>query len=581
MTSPKGFSNPQVSQILREIAAAYEVKGDSFFESRAYEAAADSIEHAPALAKDLWEQDILQSLSGIGGSIAQHLDELFRTGKVSHFEKVKKGFPEGMFKFLDIPGVGPKNAYKLAKELNLKSIKDLRKACNANLVARLEGFGEVSQKKILHGIEQMIEGGSGRLFLTEADAIAQKIANELKKLSEVRRVDTLGSLRRRVTTIGDIELAVQTDAPQKVIDVFTSLSEVKDILNKGAIKSSIRLKDGTQIDLRVQEVKSYGALLQYFTGSKPHNIHLRELAMQRNLSLSEYGIREGGRDGQLTEFVTEEEFYRFLNLPWIPPELREDTGEIEAALANKLPNLVKLKDIKGDLHIHCDFDLEESHDAGRIPIEELARRGIELGYKYIAVGNHSPSVSKHTQAQMRKLILKKQEAIDKVQKDYSQIKLLNMVEVDILANNTLALSDENLKLLDIAIGGVHSSLDMGREEMTERVLMALNNPHIHGLAHPTGRLLNEREGYELDWAKIFNVCVENKKFLEINAFYKRLDLHDILVREAIKAGVKLAVNSDAHDLPHLDFMKYGVSVARRGWAEKKDIVNTHPTLLLF
>ncbi|MBU0708289.1 DNA polymerase/3'-5' exonuclease PolX [Patescibacteria group bacterium] len=570
----KVFTNREVARLLLEVAAAYEVKGDSFFQARSYDTAADSVEQAPVLVKDLWEQDRLQSLPGIGGSIAQHLDELFRTGKVKHFNWVKKGLPKGMFQFLNVPGVGPKNAYKLAKELGLETIADLQEACLTGKVAKLEGFGDLSQEKVLRGIEQMLRQGSQRIFLPVADGIAQRIVQRLREIPQVKRVDTLGSLRRMVTTIGDIDLAVQSDEPVAIIDIFTSLPEVKEILNKGKVKASVRLNDGAQVDLRVQQDKSYGALLQYFTGSKSHNIRLRELALNKKLSLSEYGIKKGGPRGELVEFASEEEFYHYLNLPWIPPEIREDAGEIEAALDNKLPQLVESSDIKGDLHVHCDFNLEQSHDRGLMAMPEIVKRGVELGYKYIAIGNHSPSVSKHTQTDMRKLLLKRQAEIERVQGNFPQIKLLSMVEVDILADDNLALNNENLKLLDVAIAAVHSSFQMSRDRMTQRVIKALKNPYVHGLAHPTGRLINEREGYELDWERIFSVCRENDKFLEVNSFCKRLDLPDLLVREAVRAGVKLAINTDAHSFEHLDSMKYGVAVARRGWAEKKDVVNT-------
>lgn len=570
----KTFSNQEVARLLREISAAYEVKGDKFFQSRAYDTAAESIDQAPALAKDLWEQDRLQSLPGVGGSIAQHLDELFRTGEVKHFKEVKKGLPPGMFNFLGIQNVGPKTAYKLAKELHLKTLQDLKEACQNDRVAQLEGFGQKSQEKILRSLEQFMAEDAERMLLPFADNVAQKIAAALQELPSVKQIDTLGSLRRMKPTVGDVDLAVQSNQAQEVIDFFVARDDVGEILNQGSVKASVQLKDGTQVDLRVQEEKSYGALLQYFTGSKEHNIHLRELAMDRDLSLSEYGIRQGGKEGRLIEFATEEEFYEHLDLPWIPPEMREDNGEIEAAQQDNLPELVKLDDIRGDLHVHCNFDLEESHDAGHASIEELAQRGIELGYQYISIGNHSPSISRHNQAEMAKLIQDKQEEIDKVQENYPQIKLLNVVEVDILADNTLALNNNNLRRLDVAIAGVHSSLGMARPEMTKRVLVALNNPHVHGLAHPTGRLLNEREGYELDWEQVFQACKDNGKFLEVNAYYKRLDLPGILVREAIQNGVKLAINTDAHDLKHLELMKYGVATARRGWAEKDDVLNT-------
>jgi len=571
------FSNKEVAQILREVAAAYEVKGNSYFQARAYHAAAEVIEQAGTLIKDLWEQGKLQELPGIGGNISQHLDELFRTGKVKHFTQVKKGLPPGMFPLLQIPGLGPKSAYKLAKALNVKSVNDLKKACQQNRVARLEGFGKTSQEKILHSLKSFLTKTPARMLLPVADYTAQKIISFLAPLPSIIRVDPLGSLRRMASTIGDIDLAVASSNPAQIIDKFLKFPDTQEIINQGKVEASLRLSNGTRVDLRVQDAAGYGALLQHYTGSKRHNIHLRELARTKNLSLSEYGIRKGGKRGRLIKFATEEEFYSYLGLDWIPPELREDTGEIEAAQEKKLPQLVKTSDIKGDLHVHCNFDLEESHDAGQSSIEEIAQKGIELGYHYIAIGNHSPSVSRHNQDQIRHLILAKQKEINRVQKKFPQIKLLNMIEVDVLANKTLALDDNNLKLLDIAIAGVHSSLNQPKEQMTERVLAALNNPYIHGLAHPTGRLLNQRKGYELNWDKVFTACIKGDKFLEINSFYNRLDLPDMLIKQAIKAGVKLAINTDAHEINSLNLIKYGVATARRGWAEKKNIINTKNT----
>lgn len=568
------FSNAEVARLLREVAAAYEVKGADRFHIAAYNRAADSVEHATSEIKDLWDEGKLEEIPGIGKSIATYLDEYFRRGKVLHFKQVKKGLPLGMFKLSEVPGVGAKSAYKIAKSLRIESVSQLKKFCKAGKVAELEGFGAQSEREILKGIEEL-ERRSDRLLLPIAWRVAEKVIKRLKNTPGVRRVDPMGSLRRMCSTVGDVDIAVATKKPTLAIDTFTSMPDVKRILVKGEVKASVILKSGYQVDLRAQDPASYGAQLQYFTGSKDHNIRLRKIANEKGLSLSEYGVRKvKSPKSKVKSFSTEEAFYKFLEMSWIPPELREDAGEIEAVQEGRLPRLVELKDIKGDLHVHCDFPMEESHDPGVSSMEEIIKEAQRFGYNYIGLSNHSPSVSRHTQERMRKLIKRKNEAISKLRSRYNGVKLLNVLEVDILANRELALGDEALKMLDFVIAAVHSNLRQSKEEMTKRILVALENPYVHALAHPTGRLLLEREGSEIDWEEVFKTCLENKKVLEINAFPKRLDLPDTLVREAVKRGVKLIINTDAHEVSQMDFMPYGVAVARRGWAEKSDIINT-------
>jgi DNA polymerase (family 10) len=573
-------TNQQIAELLKEIAAAYEVKGEDRFRIAAYRRAADAVEHAASDLKDLWEAGRLAEIPGIGKALAEHLDEYFRRGQVAHFEQVKRGLPPGMFNLMKVPGVGPKSAYKIAKLLKVKSLADLKKACEKGQVARLPDFGEVSQADILKGIAAVERRGT-RVLLPVAEGVAQKVTAVLEKVPGVKRVDALGSLRRRVPTVGDIDLAVATTQPSLAIKAFVAMPEVGRVLAQGPAKASVVLTSGYQVDLRVQSPSSYGAQLQYFTGSKEHNIHLRKLALERGLSLSEYGIREvKSQKSKVKIFKTEEEFYRALGMPWIPPEIREDTGEIETALRQAqgkpegLPNLVELADIKGDLHVHCDFPLEESHDPGLMKMEEIAKKASELGYEYVALGNHSPSVSRHTPTQVVQLLKKKNREIESLRPRFPAVKLLNVVEVDILTDGQLALDDEALSLLDVVIVSVHSSFLQSQAKMTERVLRALRNPRVHIFGHPTGRLVQEREGYELDWEVIFRACWEGDKVLEVNAYPKRLDLPEELVREAVRRGVKMVINTDAHDLSQLDLMCYGVYNARRGWAQKKDILNT-------
>lgn len=583
---PHTFTNPEIAQMLREVAAAYEIKGEPFYKIQAYDVAATSVEHATSMVKDLWDDDRLDELPGVGEAIAKYLDELFRTGEIQHFEEIKADLPKGLFAFLDIPGVGPKTASRLAKELKVQSLAELREAAEQKKIRELKGFGEKTEDQILRGIDEL-ERRSERMLLPQASALANEIIGYLKHLKGVLRVDPLGSLRRGVATIGDIDLAVavadQSCAPD-IIKAFVTHQNVAEIVEQGEAEASAVWHNGKRLDLRVQETASYGTLLQHFTGSKAHNIHLRKVAKEKGWSLSEYGIRNqrnsprplGSRWAGLKQFADEESFYEFLGLEWIPPELREDTGEIEAAASGELPELVKLADIKGDLHLHCDFDLQESHDPGRSSMEDYARKAIALGHEYVAIGNHNPSVYNHSEQEIIDLIKRKQEVIDCVQEKFPQIKLLDEIEVDILADGRLAIPDAGLKLLDVVVVSIHSGLRQPKEKLTRRVVDALKNPYIHILGHPTGRLLTQREGYELDWDKVFAVAKEDNKAIEINAFYNRLDLPDHLVREAVERGVKLVTNTDSHHTDQMDLMKYGVSVARRGWASAHDILNTLP-----
>jgi len=568
------FSNKEIAKLFRSISAAYTVKGDDYFKIIAYDKAADSIEHATSELKDLWDDGKLDTVSGLGKSIQSHLDELFRTGKVKHFEEIKKDLPEGMFELLDIGGMGPKSAYKLAKSLKIKNIKDLEVAAKGGKIQAIEGFGQKSEQDILRSIAQY-HGRENRHLLPLAFSTAQRVLNHLKLIPQCERAEPLGSLRRMVATVGDIDIAVASKNAPKIIKHFTKFREVGRILEAGPKTSSVILKNGIQIDLMVQPLEAFGALLQHFTGSKNHNIHLRELALKKHLSLSEYGIKV---KGVLKKFPTEEDFYQFLGMDWIPPELREDTGEIEAASSHKLPHLVKLNDIKGDIHLHSDFPIEPSHDPGANSFEEIIAKAKTLDYEYIGLSGHSPGYSTHSRQQIIELIKKRTDAIEKLRSKHQEIKLLNLLEIDILANGALSVPDEGLKILNGAIAGVHSSHRQDRKTMTKRILTACQSPYVQVISHPTGRKLQEREAYEVDWREVFEECLKTKTMLEVNAWPNRLDLPDVLVREAIKVGTKLIINTDSHEVSQMDNMRFGVAVARRGWASAKDIVNTLPWL---
>jgi len=401
------FTNKEISRLLRSVAAAYQVKGEDRFRAIAYQRAADSVEHATSEVKDLWDDGKLGELAGVGSGIASHLDELFKKGKVKHFEKVMAGLPKAMFEFLSIPGIGPKTAYKLCQKLKIKNpktaLKQLEEAAKTGNIRVIEGFGQASEEEILKGIQAFKRGQikEKRMLLPYANVLAKEIIAYLKQSPAVIQVDPLGSLRRKVSTIGDLDIAVATREPKKVLENFGKYPKISRVLSQGEESlCRVVLTSGHQVDIRLQKPQAYGSMLQYFTGSKHHNIALREFALKKGFSLSEYGIKivEGKRE--LVEFEKEEEFYRFLGLDWIPPELREDQGEIEAAQKHTLPKLVELADIKGDLHVHSCFPIETSHDEGLHSFEEMLEAAAGLGYQYLGFTEHNPSTNKHSEKQI-------------------------------------------------------------------------------------------------------------------------------------------------------------------------------------
>lgn len=557
------MTNQQVAEILRAVAAALELTpGDNRFKIIAYSRAADAVEHASSEVKDLWDDHKLGEIPGVGKNIASHLDELFRTGRIRHFDTLLKPFPPALFELLGIPGIGPKTALKYCQDFHLT------KATSA--MAKLEKAAKKNHlDKLLQSIVEY-KGRSRRLLLPDAQIIANDIIAWLTKLPQVKSADPLGSLRRQASTVGDIDIAVASDHPKDVIAHFTKYSKVKRVLEAGDKSASLILPNDIQVDLMVQSPPGYGSLLQHFTGSKHHNIALREYAMKKGYSLSEYGIKI---KDVLHQFSDEKSFYNFLGLDYIPPELREDTGELEAAKNHSLPHLVELKDIKGDLQIHSSIDVEPSHDLGTSTISELTHQALSLGYEYIGLTEHNPSVSNHTPEQVHDLIKRKTDIIEQFNST-STLFVLNGLEIDILASGKRALPDNYLDLLDYACVSIHSSFRASRQAMTDRVLSAFDHPKVKFFAHPTGRLLNEREGVELDWDRIFDFCVKKNKWLEIDGWPNRLDLPDNIVRDAVKHGVKLVIDTDSHAADQLPYMRYGVSVARRGWATTSDIINT-------
>lgn len=577
-------SNLEIAAMMRKMVVAYQILGENRFKIIAYERASDAIEHLSREVSDMWKEGKLDSIPGVGSTIVGHLDELFKTGKISHFEKTLAKIPPAVFPLLSVPGIGPKKAAKLVEHFHFTNEKtvvgELEKVAKKGKIAELDGFGEKSEKEILASIALYRLGAikEERITIDRADEIAGSVIAHLLTCKDVKAADVLGSLRRRAPTIGDIDIAIETTKPDVAIDHFITYPH-KKLIEKGPTGASLLLSNGRQVDLRVCDRKTYGSMLQYFTGSKQHNIALRTFALSKGLSLSEYGIKHV-KKGSVEEFSSEKEFYEYLGMDYIPPELREDRGEITAALDHKLPTLVCDMDVKGDFHIHTSYDLKPSHDLGLDPIETIFDEATKLHYDYIGISDHNPSVGNHSAKEIVSIMEKREkfyrthhDAWEK--KTKKKIHLFVMLEVDIQPDGTLALPVDAFEFVDGVIVSIHSSFRMERKEMTERITKALEgHPKVRILGHPTGRILTERDGYDADWEKIFAIASSRSIAIEINAHPYRLDLPERLVYEARRSGVTFTIDSDSHRAIDLVNMKYGVTVARRGWCTSHDIMNT-------
>jgi len=553
------LSNQRLAKLLRNVAAAYVIKNTgNIFQIRAYENAADSIEHSTVEIYDLWEEGKLDLVPALGKSIQGYLDELFKKGSVEHFQQIQKGIPEVVFDLLDIPGVGPKTAQKIA-ELGVKNLADLENQLKSGKLAE-KGFSEKLGQNILEGLRE-VSSRSGRMLLPYAAKQADNILNYLKNNADVLQAHPLGSLRRMVATIGDLDFSIASEKPEKMVDYFCKMPGVARILDQGENKATVVLKNGIQVDLLVGKPESYGALLQHFTGGKNHNIHLRTYALEK--------------DNKLIETKTEEEFYKLLGMDTPPPEIREDTGEIEAALRHELPKLIEATDIKGDLHLHSNFPIKNpSHGPGVNSIEEIVKKALDLEYKFVGISDHPLGLSTTSKQEKIDWVKKRTKFIQDQQSRTKSIRVLNGLEIDILGDGSLSVPDEALQTLDYCIAGIHSGHRASKEVITKRLLAALSSPLVDIISHPTNRLLNERESSEADWPKVFKIAAKNNKLLEINSFPNRLDLRDDLVRLAQGYGVRFVINTDAHEISQMDNMGFGVSVARRGWVTAKDVINT-------
>ncbi len=562
------MKNTAIAKVFSDIADLLELKGENAFKIRAYQKVVRAIEHYPKEIKIMIDEgEDLRSIPGVGDAIAKKTIELVTTGKLEYYERLKAEFPEGITNLLAIPGIGPKTANKLSTELGITSVDALEQAIHDGQVASLFRLGDKTAGNILQQI-QALRRKDQRIPIGEALPIVEEILGSLRPIPGVRNLTYAGSLRRFRETLGDIDLMGTADDPKEVIDTFVALPQIGQVLAQGSTKASAIVAGGLQVDLRMVEHDSFGSLLQYFTGSKQHNISLRERGRRQGLKLSEYGITSLDTD-KLEKFAVEEDFYHRLGLQYIPPELREAQGEVERAEQGTLPNLVELSDIKGDLHMHTDWS--DGHNS----LEEMALAAKKLGYQYIAITDHSGGRGiAHGLDEER---LRKQMAeIRALNEHLDGIHIFSGIEVDIRADGSLDLPHDILSDLDIVIGAVHSAMNQDEGKMTRRVLSAVENPDVDIIAHPSCRLLGQREPVAIDLEAIFWAAAKNNKVLEINAMPARLDLNDIHAFRAREMGVKLAIGTDAHSVTHLGFMRFGVSVARRAWCESLHILNTSP-----
>ena len=584
-------TNKDIAKKLRYVAAVYLLLGVNRFKIVAYDRAAEAIDQSSIELYDLWKDGKLTLVDGVGPSIASHLDEWFKKGQSDHLDKILDDAPASMFPLLDVPGFGPKKAFKLVTTLKLGDpktiIEDMKKAAKAGKIATIEGFGETSQADILQRLEEYKEGSAkeARMPLPIAYDQAQALVAYMKTCPSLKRIEVLGSLRRMSPTIGDIDLAAATDNPEEVLEWFIKYPQSVRMIEKGPATASILITGLRHVDLMVQPVDHFGSLLQHFTGSRAHNIKLREYALKKGMSLSEYGIanisvkRKAESEKlhrKIEKFDTEEKFYNALGLEWIPPEMREDRGEIEASLKKSLPRLIQTKDIKGDLHMHSNYDLKPSHDLGQSSMEELVKNAQRLGYEYIGISDHNPKVSDLSEKEIVEIMKKRKDYIEHIKDSTksTRVHILSMLEIDITPDGALALPEKAFDYIDAAVVSLHSRLDQSREVATKRVLKALSHPKAKIWGHPTGRQLLERKGVDVEWESIFDFCLKNDKALEINSWPQRLDLPDNLVFQAREKGIKFVIDTDSHHKDHMDNMHFGVSVARRGWLEKKDVLNT-------
>ncbi len=557
------MKNQLVAAILNQVADLMEIEAVDF-RTKAYRRAAHTVETLSEDIEDIKNEGRLQELPGIGSKIAGKIDEIVETGSLEYLNNLKKEFPVDYDALMAVEGLGPRSIKQLYNELGIKNLDDLEKNAKRHRIRRLKGMGDKTEKKILINID-FARKSTGRNLLGHILPVANEIKDDLASLEYVFRVEIAGSIRRRKETVGDIDILVTTNKPNEVMEYFIGIDLVDDVVVKGPTKSTVRLKEnGIDVDLRAFEDEIFGSALMYFTGSKETNVELRRIAIAKGLKLSEYGIFKGD---DLVSGRTEEDLFKTLGMEYIEPELRENTGEIEAAINNKLPKLLDHNDISGDLQMHTNWS------DGSANIEDMAYEAKKLGYDYIAITDHSGTL-RIANGMNEKTILKQMNEINKINDKMEDFTILKGIETNIDSYGLPDVPEKILEDMDIVVAGIHSGFKQNKKELTRRIVAAMENDNINIIAHPTGRKIQERNAYELDLERIFETSNDTGTILEVNSQMNRLDLKDMDIKIAIEHGCKLVINTDAHSIPELKNMELGVSTARRGWAEKGDIVNT-------
>jgi len=555
--------NSDITDTFNRIADLLEIEAANPFRVRAYRNAARIISsQSKSVAEMVDQEEDLTRLPGIGNDLAEKIKEIVRTGTLAQLAEIESRTPAGLARLMKIAGLGPNRVKILFEELGITGLDELKEAARTGKISQLKGFGKKTEQRIIDEIGR--EKKEKRFKLVVAEEVANAIIKHLKKMEGVKEAIVAGSNRRKRETVADLDILVTCQKNCEVMDQFVSYEDVSQIIAEGETRSTVLLRSNLQVDLRMVPEESYGAALHYFTGSKAHNIAIRTLGVRRGVKINEYGVFEGSKR---VAGRTEEEVYKQVGLPFIEPELRENWGEIEAAQRGELPNLITLKNLRGDLHIHT------KETDGRHTLEEMVEASVDRGYEYVAVTNHSKhvTVARGLDAQGMTTLIRK---IDHLKEKTKKITILKSAEVDILEGGSLDLPDKILKELDLTVCAVHYKFNLSKEKQTERIIRAMDNPHFNILAHPSGRLINEREPYEVDMEKLMKAALERGCFFELNAHPDRLDLTDIYCKMAKEMGLKVAISTDAHSTGDLDFMRFGVGQARRGWLDSGDVLNT-------
>lgn len=562
------FTNHQLAETFKLIADLLEIKGEVIYKILAYRKAADSLENLGRPALDFWQEGRLTEIPGVGKAIAEKLDELLSTGKLDFLERLKDEVPVSLVELLQVPDVGPRKAALFWKQLGITDLAGLESAAQAGKLRTLPGMGEKSEMRILAGIEALKRRGD-RIPLARAWPFAQELLQFLLAVPGVTAAEACGSLRRMRATVGDIDLLVAAKDSSPVMQAFIKHPEVARVVSQGETKASVEFQRNLRAQLWVHPPERFGTALQYATGSKDHNVRMRELALKRGLSLSDQSFQKA--DGSEILCATEQEVYALVGLPWIPPELREDRGEIQAALAGKLPDLVEMADMRSELHTHTTWS------DGTLSIEEMAEAARSRGIKVLVISDHSGGLGVAGGLRIEDIHQQRLEIEAVQQRLGDSLQLMQGCEVEIRADGTLDFSDEVLSQLDIVTASLHTSLRQPRDQITQRLLKAIHNPHVDLIGHPTGRMIPNREGADLDMEAVLAGAKESGVALEINAHPERLDLDDIYARRAVEMGIRLAINTDAHSASDLDLLHFGVATARRGWVPAEAVINTWPT----